>query len=176
MWSSTFAQVLYAALDAYAGIVLYKFIIANADPIHFVMPPENDDLEPGTRIRLYTKNSFSFVAQGTVVDALGGSSRRESQMLSSRATRKLKVLLTDVLAPGAIAPYPDESGRRKPLSAGAIGTQVVWDTVRVYLFILTSYVVGAAKLFQMLCMAGLQAGGLVLLAPRRSKFVSLNRK
>lgn len=52
------AQVLYAGLDAYAGILIYKSIIANADLIHFVTPPEDGDLVPGTSIRLYTKNSF----------------------------------------------------------------------------------------------------------------------
>lgn len=50
-------------------------------------------------------------------------------MLSARATRKVKVSLTAVVAPGAIAPYPGECDRRQLLSRWTVGTQVVWDTV-----------------------------------------------
>ena len=129
-------QILYAGLDAYTGILLYKSIIANADPIHFVTPPEDSDLVPGTSVHLYTKNSFSFVAKGTGVE----TQRQDpgaSRMLSPRAMRRVKVSLTAIVAPGAIAPYPDESGHRRPLSGWAIGTQVVWDTMRVHSLLFT---------------------------------------
>lgn len=72
-----FTQVLYAGLGAYAGILLYKCIIAKGGPIHFVAQPEDDELFPGTPIRLYTKSSFSLVAQGSVVETLDGASSRE---------------------------------------------------------------------------------------------------
>lgn len=118
-------QVKYAGLDAYAGILLYKFVMTNADPIHFVKPPENSDLLPGTSVRLYTKNSFSFVAGGNVVETVSGGPRTSRMLLSPRATRRVKVSLSAVLAPGAISPYPDASGRRRPLSGCAIGTRAI---------------------------------------------------
>lgn len=124
-------QVNYAVLDVLAAILLYNFIMVNADPIHFRTPPEDSDLAPGTSVRLYTKNSFSFVAEGNVVETLSAG-RRASRMLSPRATRRVKVSLTAVLVPGAITPYPDERGQRPPLSGLAIGAQVTWDTVRMH--------------------------------------------
>ncbi|CAM9862262.1 unnamed protein product, partial [Pylaiella littoralis] len=78
-------QVNYAGLDVLAAIVLYNFIMVNADPIHFRTPPEDSDLAPVTSVRLYTKNSFSFVAEGNVVETLRGG-RRASRMLPPRAT------------------------------------------------------------------------------------------
>ena len=124
-------QVNYAGLDAYAGILIHNLVMANADPIHFVKTPEDSALAPGTSVRLYTKNSFSFVAEGHAVETVSGGPRA-LRVLSPRATRRFKVSLTAVLAPGAITPYPDETGQRRPLSGCAIGTQVTWDTVRVH--------------------------------------------
>lgn len=123
-------QIIYAGKDAYAGMLLYKVIIANADPIHFVAQPEDSDLVPGTPVRLYTKNSFSLVARGTVQETTGAGVRA-SRRLAARATGKVKVSLTAVHAPGAIVPYPDMSGQRQALSSLAIGAPVMWDTVRL---------------------------------------------
>ena len=63
-------QVDYAGLDAYAGVLLYKEIIANADPIHFSAPPEASELVQGKRLQLYIKRSHAFVALGVVVAPL----------------------------------------------------------------------------------------------------------
>lgn len=122
------AQVLHIGLDTYTGILLYTVIIANADPIHFVAPPEDSHLIPGKIVCLYTKNTFSLVAKDTVVESLAERSGA-SRLLSAQGTRRVKVSLTDILMPGAIAPYPDGNDQRRPLTDCMIGTEVAWDTV-----------------------------------------------
>lgn len=111
-------QKQYSGLDAFAGILLYKYNIAHADPIHFTLPPEESELLPATPLRLYTKNSQSFVAQGSVVETIGDTSRR------------VKVALTAIGVPGAFAPHPKKGNERQPLLRWSIGEHVLWDTVR----------------------------------------------
>ena len=92
-------QTSYAGLDAFAGALLYKHIIANADPIHFRAPPSEGGLSLGACLHLYTKNSHTLVAHGSVVEGDRG------------VIRCVTITLTAIRVPGALAPHPRAAGR-----------------------------------------------------------------
>ena len=115
-------QINYAGLDAFTGALLYKHIIANADPIHFRAPPKEGEILLGGRLNLYTKNSHTLVEQGSVVEGDRG------------AIGCVTITLTVIRVPGALAPHPRASGHeRQPLSEWYIGERAKWDLVRFVL-------------------------------------------
>ena len=125
-------QVKYAGLDAYAGVLLARYMMDRMDPVLHVDPPDSTDLPKGTAVRLYAKTGIRCVGEGTVADPPTGRTWGSTSFAvgKQRATDRVVVKLTRVFVPGALALYRSQDGHtEKSLDALGVDAEVLWDTV-----------------------------------------------
>ena len=92
-------QVQYAAMDAYASILVYSAIVQGQDPMFDDFRPT--PIIPGKRVNIYDSTGSTAIAKGVVQEQTNGSYRDYRQMVTpSRAV----FLVTEVLVPCALIP------------------------------------------------------------------------
>ena len=56
-----------------------------SDPIHLRAPPKEDELSLGARLNLYTKNSHTLIAQGSVIEGDRGANQMRNDYFDSNS-------------------------------------------------------------------------------------------
>ena len=121
-------QVRYAALDAYASVLLYCFIMKHADPVLACSHPAVQDLAHGIPLRLYTRTNSRFVAGGSLVSH-GPDEKWGCTTIIVRAGRAV-VRLIKIHVRAAWMLYPNKLGvESRSLQDATIGELVLWDVV-----------------------------------------------
>lgn len=62
----------YAGLDAFAGVLLFRYAMEIMDPVLQIDPPNSADLLAGTAVRLCARTGTRCVAEGIVADHAKG--------------------------------------------------------------------------------------------------------
>lgn len=129
---STFvAQILYAALDAYASVRLYCSIMEHADPVLICPHPPAQELRVGVSLRLYTRTNSRFVAEGSLVAHASGEAWGPSTLTVREG--RVVVRLTKVHVAAAWMPYPSNLGETpRSLEEATDGELVLWDVVSCF--------------------------------------------
>ena len=121
-------QVRYAALDVYASVLFFCFIMKNTDPVLTCSHPAVQDLAHGIPLRLYTRTNSRFVAEGSLVSRSSGE-KWGCTKITVRAGRAV-VRLTKIHVRTAWMLYPNKLGvESRSLQDATIGELVLWDVV-----------------------------------------------
>ncbi|CAB1117108.1 unnamed protein product [Ectocarpus sp. CCAP 1310/34] len=123
-WSAPLAdkQVQYACLDAYASVLVYQEVAKFQDPI---LSPPPVELQPGTKVRLYSKNHASCVGVGEVQDDEIAAEALDRWRPSARRKGRLTqvvVMLNGVFKPAAYIPH-----KGAPRAASGVGRVTMKD-------------------------------------------------
>ena len=92
-------QIQYAALDSYAGILVYSKIIIGQDPIFDDFSPSS--IEPGSKVNLYDSSGSTIIAIGVVTSQSSGNYRDYRQCVTST---RVVIIVSEILIPCALIP------------------------------------------------------------------------
>lgn len=123
---------MYAALDSYSSVLLFRYIMERADPIFTARRPNVETLEVGTSVRLYTKTNSRVVAVGTLLDYPGGNTWGKTGLAIGHGSGagRMVLKLDKMFVPGALAIHPNENGGvPQALDDLRVGGIVLWEAV-----------------------------------------------
>lgn len=92
-------QISYAALDAYAGILVYWAIFLGQDPMFDDYSPTA--IEPGKKVNVYDSTGSNVIATGTVSEQISGNYREYRQAVTNG---RAVVTMIDIMIPCALIP------------------------------------------------------------------------
>jgi hypothetical protein len=92
-------QIQYAALDSYAGILVYSKIIVGQDPIFDDYSPLS--IEAGSKVNLYDSSGSTVIAIGLVTSQSSGNYRDYRQSVTDT---RVVITIIEVLIPCALIP------------------------------------------------------------------------
>ena len=95
----TVDQIRYAALDAYAGIMIYFAILEGQDPMFNDYSPAA--ILPGVKVNVYDSTGSNVIAIGVIDDQITGYYRDYRQTVTSG---RAIVVITDIVVPCALIP------------------------------------------------------------------------
>jgi 3'-5' exonuclease len=92
-------QINYAAIDSYAGILVYGAIVSGQDPMFDDYTPAA--IEPGKKVNIYDSTGSTVIAFGIVSSQTSGPYRDYRQSVSSS---RAIVTISEILLPCALIP------------------------------------------------------------------------
>lgn len=92
-------QINYAAIDSYAGILVYRAIVSGQDPIFDDYTPSS--IEPGKKVNIYDSTGSTVIACGIVSSITSGPYRDYRQSVSSN---RAVVEISEIILPCALIP------------------------------------------------------------------------